>query len=183
MNIINIREPVQTREGTLLSELVAALDTELGTSLVADYPGALNGLQFANDGQVHHVAVAVDASRQSIAEAESRGADLLVVHHGLFWSGVQPVSGIVYDKFRALIRANIAVYSSHLPLDLHATLGNNVRLADALGLRVTGGFARYKTVEIGVQGEADESTSTILRRIENFSAQYGGTVRTSVPAA
>jgi putative NIF3 family GTP cyclohydrolase 1 type 2 len=115
-----------------LRDIVAALDLELRTGEIPDYPGAVNGLQVANPGTVRRVAVAVDASRAAIAEAVISGADLLIVHHGLFWSGVQPLIGMQYDKFRSLLSSGLAVYSSHLPLDLHAEHGNNVRLAQAL---------------------------------------------------
>jgi dinuclear metal center YbgI/SA1388 family protein len=164
-----------------LRDIVAALDLELRTGEIPDYPGAVNGLQVANPGTVRRVAVAVDASRAAIAEAVISGADLLIVHHGLFWSGVQPLIGMQYDKFRSLLSSGLAVYSSHLPLDLHAEHGNNVRLAQALGLTPDGGFARYKTVDIGVTGAANEPTDDLVSRVQAFSARYGGTIRTTIP--
>ncbi len=169
------------QQGVALSDVVAALDAELRTAEIPDYSGAVNGLQVANRGRVTRVAVAVDASRAAIAEAAISGADLLVVHHGLFWSGVQPMVGVTYDKFRSLFANGIAVYASHLPLDLHTTLGNNARLADALSLSVSTGFSRYKNIDIGVAGESDEPTSQLLTRVQAYSARYGGTVRTSIP--
>jgi dinuclear metal center YbgI/SA1388 family protein len=165
-----------------LRDIVAALDAELRTGEIPDYPGAVNGLQVANPGTVRRVAVAVDASRAAIAEAVISGADLLIVHHGLFWSGAQPLVGVQYDKFRSILSSGLAVYSSHLPLDLHAEHGNNVRLAQALGLTPDGGFARFKTVDIGVTGATNESTDDLVSRVQAFSARYGGTVRTSIPA-
>lgn len=163
-----------------LGDIVSALDAELSTPAVPDYPGAVNGLQFANNGTVRRVAVAVDASRQAISDAARLGADLLIVHHGLFWSGVQPITGVLFDKYRALMDNNIAVYSSHLPLDVHATHGNNARLAHALDLVPDAGFARYKTVDVGVQGTSDEPTAELLERVRGYTAQYGGSVRTSI---
>ncbi|WP_309671153.1 Nif3-like dinuclear metal center hexameric protein [Gemmatimonas sp.] len=165
-----------------LRDIVSALDAELRTSELPDYPGAVNGLQVANAGTVHRVAVAVDASRAAITEAVISGADLLIVHHGLFWSGVQPLVGMQYEKFRSMLAGGLAVYSSHLPLDLHAVHGNNVRLAQALGLTPDGGFARFKTVDIGVTGAANEPTDELVHRVQAFSARYGGSVRTSIPA-
>lgn len=165
-----------------LRDIVSALDAELRTSEIPDYPGAVNGLQIANPGAVHRVAVAVDASRAAITEAIISGADLLIVHHGLFWSGVQPLVGMQYEKFRSMLSGGLAVYSSHLPLDLHAEHGNNVRLAHALGLAPDGGFARFKSVDIGVTGTANEPTEELVQRVQAFSARYGGTVRTSIPA-
>lgn len=166
-----------------LRDIVSALDTELRHADLPDYGGAINGLQVANRGTVRRVAVAVDASRAAISEAAISGADLLIVHHGLFWSGAQPLTGVAYEKYRTLFGNDIAVYSSHLPLDAHAELGNNVRLARALDLHADGGFARYKTFDIGVTGAANEPTAALVTRIEAFAARYGGSVRTSVPAA
>jgi dinuclear metal center YbgI/SA1388 family protein len=171
-----------TLPSVALRDIVAALDAELRTAEIPDYPGAVNGLQVANPGAVHRIAVAVDASRAAIAEAVISGADLLIVHHGLFWSGAQPMVGVQYDKFRSLLSSGLAVYSSHLPLDLHAEYGNNVRLAQALGLTPDGGFSRFKTVDIGVTGTANEPTDELVNRVQAFSARYGGTVRTSIPA-
>lgn len=164
-----------------LRDIITALDTELRTSEIPDYPGAVNGLQVANRGTVRRVAVAVDASRAAVTEAAISGANLLVVHHGLFWSGVQPITGIAYEKYRALLGADIAVYATHLPLDVHAELGNNARLARALGLTPDGGFARFKTIDVGVSGVTQEPTSALVARVEAFAARYGGSVRTSVP--
>jgi dinuclear metal center YbgI/SA1388 family protein len=164
-----------------LREVVRALDTELQTFDIPDYGGAVNGLQVANRGTVHKVAVAVDASRAAITEAAICGANLLVVHHGLFWGGAQPLTGVAYEKYRTLFGADIAVYSTHLPLDCHAELGNNVRLARALDLTPSAGFARYKTIDVGVMGESEVPTTELVERVQAFAARYGSTVRTSIP--
>ncbi|HEY0931155.1 MAG TPA: Nif3-like dinuclear metal center hexameric protein [Gemmatimonas sp.] len=174
---------MSTERGASLRDIVAALDRELRISEVPDYGGAVNGLQVANRGTVHRVAAAVDASRATIEQAVAAGADLLLVHHGLFWSGAQPLVGVSYAKYRALFDHDIAVYASHLPLDLHATLGNNAQLAQALGLTPDGGFARYKTIDIGVTGSSNEPTADLVERVRTYAAAYGGTVRTSVPVA
>lgn len=166
-----------------LRDVVRALDSELRTAELPDYPGAVNGLQVANRGTVTKVAVAVDASRAAITEAAIFGANLLIVHHGLFWNGAQPLTGVSYEKYRTLFGADIAVYATHLPLDAHPELGNNVRLARALGLAPAEGFARFKTLDIGVTGDADEPTAELVARVEAFAARYGGQVRTSVPVA
>lgn len=164
-----------------LQDVVAFLDSELAIATVPDYGGAMNGLQVANAGEVRHVATAVDASLATIDAAIAAGADLLVVHHGLFWSGVQPLVGLAYEKYRRLFANGLAVYGAHLPLDLHPEHGNNARLARAVGLEPQGGFARYKTVSVGVQGECDIATSTIVERVREAVAPYGGVVRTSIP--
>ncbi len=164
-----------------LDDIVRALDTELRTADIADYGGAHNGLQVANRGGVTRVATAVDASRDSIRDAAALGANLLLVHHGLFWSGVQPIRGVVYDRLRLLFDHDIALYSTHLPLDGHPVLGNNVQLARALDLVPTGEFALHKGVAIGVRGSTDLDTAALVARAGAYAAQYGGTVRTSLP--
>jgi len=165
-----------------LGEVVAALDAELRTPDIPDFPGAMNGLQVANDGRVTRVAVAVDASLSAVKEAAAQKADLLIVHHGLFWGGAQPIVGIAHQKYRALLDNNIAVYSTHLPLDAHPMLGNNVQLAQALGLTPSSGFGRFKTMDIAVAGTSDIESETLVNRAVAFSERYGGSVRTSVPA-
>jgi dinuclear metal center YbgI/SA1388 family protein len=166
-----------------LEEVVRALDAELRSADVPDYPGAVNGLQVANSGRVTRVAVAVDASRAAITAAAEAGANLLVVHHGIFWSGVQPLVGVAYERLRTLVANDIAVYASHLPLDLHPTLGNNACLARQLSLEPSEPFARFKTIDVGVAGVADEPTAAVLDRVSAFAARHGGTVRTSIPVA
>ncbi len=110
------------------------LDELLRVRDVRDYPNAVNGLQVENKGEVSKVACAVDACEKVIEQAIKANCDLLIVHHGLFWSGLGPVAGSAYRKLRLCIENNLAVYSVHLPLDLHPELGNNALLCDALGL-------------------------------------------------
>jgi dinuclear metal center YbgI/SA1388 family protein len=164
-----------------LRDIVAALDSELRTTDVPDYPGAMNGLQVANGGVVHRVAAGVDGSLATIRAAIAAGADLLLLHHGLFWGGAQPVTGLAYEKYHAMLSSGLAVYASHLPLDLHPAHGNNACLARALGLAPTAGFARFKHVEIGLRGETNEPTADVVERVRAVVSPYGGVVRTSVP--
>lgn len=166
-----------------LDDVVRALDTELRTADIADYSGAHNGLQVANRRGVSRVATAVDASRDTIRDAAAMGADLLIVHHGLFWGGVQPIRGVTYDRLRLLFDHDIALYSTHLPLDAHSALGNNVQLARALGLAPTEGFAMHKGVAIGVRGETDVATDELVARTHTVVSPYGGQVITSLPPA
>lgn len=164
-----------------LPDVVAALDAELRTAEVPDSSVALNGLQVSNSGIVNQVAVAVDASLASIRAAALAGANMLIVHHGLFWGGTQAVVGKQYDRLHTLLANDIALYSTHIPLDLHPTLGNNVLLADTFGLVVSAPFARYKGVDIGVRGECQEDTTALVARVTRYAQEYGGTVRTSIP--
>lgn len=158
-----------------LADVVAHLDGLLRTRDVPDYGGAVNGLQVANPGQVRRVACAVDFSRPAVDQAIDAGASLLIVHHGMFWGGAQPVIGTAYERMRRLLAHDLAVYASHLPLDVHPTLGNNALLARALGLAPDGGFARYKTVDVGLTGAADLDTADLARRATEFAARWGHT--------
>lgn len=166
-----------------LDDIVRALDVELRTADIADYGGAHNGLQVANRRGVSRAATGVDASRDTIRDAAAMGADLLIVHHGLFWGGVQPIRGVTYDRLRLLFDHDIALYSTHLPLDAHPTLGNNALLARALGLTPSDGFAFSKGTAIGVRGECDVPTDELIARTRTVVSPYGGHVITSLPPA
>ena len=106
-----------------LNTLVRFCDHLLRTSEIQDWDGAVNGLQVENRGEVTRIAAAVDASLVTVGRAIQQGADLLLVHHGLFWSPSHPWTGRRLELIRALVAGNLAVYSSHLPLDLHPQLG------------------------------------------------------------
>jgi dinuclear metal center YbgI/SA1388 family protein len=163
------------------AEAIAAhFDALLRTEETPDYPNALNGLQVANrGGPITRIAAAVDASARTIEGAAAEGANLLVVHHGLFWSGLQPIAGPAYSRLRALLDHDIAVYSAHLPLDRHPTLGNNALLARALDLQPSGGFATFQSVEIGVRGETERPTAGLVAAADTFAARWKGGARAS----
>ena len=112
-----------------VEQLVHYLDDLLDIRNVPDYSNALNGLQLANQGAITKIAAAVDFSSHTIGKAIEAGANLLIVHHGMFWGGLQPLRGAAYARMKALIENDVAVYASHLPLDKHAVYGNNALLA------------------------------------------------------
>jgi dinuclear metal center YbgI/SA1388 family protein len=155
-----------------LSTIVRYLDSELRTPEVPDYDAALNGLQLANSGPVSRVAAAVDFSADTVAGAIRERANLLVVHHGMFWRGPHALTGRAYERLRSAIVADLAVYASHIPLDLHPDMGNNALLARELRLESDGTFGRYRGVEIGVTGSSNLPTTELLERIRAFSARY-----------
>jgi dinuclear metal center YbgI/SA1388 family protein len=161
-----------------LERISAHLDALLATATVPDYPGALNGVQVEHAGPVTRCAVAVDASLRTIEGAVAAGANLLIVHHGLFWGGTQAITGRTYRRMRTLIQHDVAVYSSHLPLDLHPTLGNNQLLATALGLTPTGGFARSQGIQVGVLGDANVETASLVDTLGTLAREHGGSLTT-----
>jgi len=120
---------------TLLTTIVKHCDALLRTNKIGDYDGAVNGLQAGNSSAVTRIAAAVDASLATAKLAIAAKADLMIVHHGLFWSPSHPWTDKKYELLRLLIENNLAVYSSHLPLDVHPRLGNNAQLCAALGLK------------------------------------------------
>ena len=133
-----------------LNEVVKFLDSYCKKSDFSDFEGSCNGLQFANSGKFTRVATAVDCGLSEIENAASLGADLLIVHHGMFWNPPIPVVEANYKKIKTLIENDIAVYSMHLPLDAHDKLGNNVLLANALDLKITGRCFAHEGKDIGV---------------------------------
>jgi len=132
--------------------LLQYLDGYLGTTDHPDYPSALNGLQVEGSPEVSTVATAVDASLASIEAAARLGADLLIVHHGLFWRGLRPVVGRLHRRLTSLLDAEVALYSCHLPLDSHAEVGNCALLARSLGLELEGRLGAYEGADIGWWG-------------------------------
>jgi dinuclear metal center YbgI/SA1388 family protein len=157
-----------------LAQLTAHLDRLLSITEVPDYPPALNGLQFANAGAVRRVAAAVDASLRTIDGAIAAGANLLLVHHGLFWGGAQRIDGVQYERLHRLFKHDVAVYSAHLPLDVHVVHGNSRLLALELGLEPADGFARYEGVFCGVRGTSAVRTTALHERLRAFARTHGG---------
>jgi dinuclear metal center YbgI/SA1388 family protein len=148
-----------------LAEVVRYLDSYLRTAEVGDAEGALNGLQVENSGRVSRIAAAVDASARTVSEAVRRGCDLLLVHHGLYWDGNQPVTGRRYRRLKPLLEADVAVYSSHLPLDVHEEVGNNTQLLRALRIEPRGRFALHRGLEIGWWGAVELKREVLAARL------------------
>jgi dinuclear metal center YbgI/SA1388 family protein len=157
-----------------LGELTDYLDTYLRVREVPDWSGALNGLQVDSPRDVGRVACAVDAAQATVDAAVGWGADLLLVHHGLFWDGNRPVTGRRYRRLKAILDADLAVYAAHLPLDVHPEVGNNPLLARELGIEPRGTFGEYKGLPIGVWGEIDISRAELVERAERA---IGGPVK------
>ena len=157
-----------------LADLVAYVNELLQTATLPDYPQALNGLHLENySGDVSKIAAAVDAHLPVIQQAAVRGCDLLIVHHGLFWSGLQRLVGPFYHKLKVCGENDLAIYSAHLPLDGHLEFGNGIQLARALELQDTAWipFSPYKGFNIGVRGSVsaafgDLSREDLVRRLE-----------------
>lgn len=148
-----------------LAAIVNHCDRMLRTAEIGDYDGAANGLQVENSGAVTRIAATVDASLATLKMAVAAKADLLLVHHGLFWAKTHPWTGKRREMLRLLIENNLAVYSSHLPLDAHPRLGNNARLAAALGLKNLKPFFFSHGQNIGLQTRQKISRADLAKRL------------------
>ena len=168
--------------GVPIATIASHLDALLRVPGTPDYPQALNGLQVEHRGPVTRLAAAVDTSARTIRGAAEAGANLLIVHHGLFWGGLQPLTRQHYARVRLLLDHDIALYSAHLPLDAHETFGNSLLLAREVGLRADAGFAHHETIDCGVRGSADVSTAELLSRINTFAMSHGGSAIASAMA-
>src|SRR5580765_8261644 len=149
-----------------LSEIVQYSDRMLRTSETQDFDAAANGLQVENGGTVTRIAAAVDASLATVRVAVAAGADLLIVHHGLFWGPSHPWTGKRYELLRLLLRNGLAVYSSHLPLDAHPRLGNNAHLCATLGLKQLRPFFFDHGQFLGWQTAGKIPRADLARRLE-----------------
>jgi dinuclear metal center YbgI/SA1388 family protein len=136
-----------------LANVVEYLDEYLKVRDVPDEPGALNGLQVENAGEVSRLVAAVDACQATIDAAALESSSLLLVHHGLFWGGVKPVTDRRWKRLRSLISADVAVYSAHIPLDVHPEVGNNAVLARELGIANLEHFGDYRGTSLGFAGD------------------------------
>lgn len=160
-------------------DIARHLDATLRIAEIPDFAGAFNGIQVETETPIIRVAAAVDARERTIRATADAGANLLIVHHGLFWNGVQPLRGAFLQRVRLLLEHDVAVYSAHLPLDMHPELGNNALLARELGLTPSAGFARYETVDIGVAGICELPTAELVGRATRFARAHGHEVRTA----
>jgi dinuclear metal center YbgI/SA1388 family protein len=154
-----------------LESIVSYLDAYLKVDGHPDYTPALNGLQVQGSSDILRVATAVDASVATIAEAVEREAQLLVVHHGLFWGGTAPLTGRLFARVRALLDGGLALYSCHLPLDAHPEVGNCALLARAIGMEPADRFGDYQGAGIGWAGRFDEP-----QRVESLAERVSDAV-------
>ena len=169
--------PLRIRFMASLDKIVRYLDKYLRIREIGDWDSALNGLQIENSSQVTKIGAAVDASTRALMEAAKRKVDLLLVHHGLFWAGLRPVTGALGRQLKLAFENDIALYSAHLPLDLHPEIGNNALLANSLGLRLTTKFFEEKGELIGLKAPASMSRDDLIRKLES---SLGGKVKACV---
>jgi dinuclear metal center YbgI/SA1388 family protein len=159
-----------------LTEFRDRLHERLDHDAYADVDASANGLQVGRaDGRtVEHAAFAVDGVAATATAAADAGADLLVVHHGLVWDGLDRVTGRTYDRIATLVANDLPLYVSHLPLDGHPDLGNAARLADFLGCAVTEPFGDAGGATIGQRARTDDAYTVEGLRDRLTSLDTGG---------
>ena len=125
-----------------------------------------NGLQVEGKKEVRRVAFAVDACMECFEKAKELDADMIVVHHGLVWGGIEYVTGIIAKRLKFLLENGISLYAAHLPLDAHPEIGNNVKLLEIVGAKPEEPFGIYHGKTIGFAGRLNTSLDKIVQSIE-----------------
>ncbi|MBO7521276.1 MAG: Nif3-like dinuclear metal center hexameric protein [Opitutales bacterium] len=159
-----------------LKDIVHFIDSYLRVGAFKDFPGSYNGLQFQNSGRVTKIAAATDCGIEEVMAAKKIGADLLLVHHGMFWTPPIPVVKNSYKKIKTLIDSDIAVYSCHLPLDAHREIGNSALIAKSLGLEISGGCFNLEGEDIAVVAKTPKGgRAELAKRLKKlFPKTYKG---------
>jgi dinuclear metal center YbgI/SA1388 family protein len=157
-----------------LSEIVEYMDKYLRVHEIGDWPNALNGLHIQNSGHATRIGAAVDVSTRVLNQAAKKDVDLLIVHHGLFWLGLRPVTGALRRRLKLALENDIALYSAHLPLDVHPKVGNNAQLAATLGFKSAKPFLEEKGQLIGLKVNASKPRNGLIRQLRKA---VGGPVK------
>ncbi len=151
-----------------LHDLVSAANNWLRLDDIPDYPQALNGLQLENSGEAKKIIAAVDACLPVVEAACEAKADLLVVHHGMFWNGAQKIEGSVYRKLKIAIDHDLAIYSAHIPLDVHPEVGNNALLMESLGFSESAEpFFPWKGIDLGLKANVSLSRDELVEKVNS----------------
>lgn len=113
---------------------------------------SLNGLQIEGNDVIQRVVASVDTSVNTLQAAADAKADLLLVHHGLFWGKPLPITGPHRKRVQIALEADLNLYAAHIPLDAHAEVGNNAMMARALSLQELQAFGDWQGQKIGLAG-------------------------------
>ena len=141
---------------------------------IGGYPDpSLNGLQIEGTPLVRRVAASVDTSLKTLQDAADSGADLLLVHHGLFWGQPLAVTGPHGRRIRTALMADLNLYAAHIPLDAHPEIGNNAMIARALTLHNARPFGDWEGRKIGLAGELPfpQSLQDFVDRVQKLTGE------------
>ncbi|MEW6095838.1 MAG: Nif3-like dinuclear metal center hexameric protein [bacterium] len=134
-----------------LNQICQFLDAELNIAQIKDE--SINGLQVEGKENIKKIICAVDASLETFCEAKKQNADMVIVHHGLLWDKLQPLTGVLYKRLEVLFKNDISLYTAHLPLDLHPEFGNNTQLMNLFAIKIKEPFGEYHGLSIGYVGK------------------------------
>lgn len=135
--------------------LIHYLDQYLQADQGTDY--CPNGLQVEGRSRIAKIVTGVSACLELFEIARKKGADAVLVHHGLFWSGDDPrLTGVQYHRVAELIRGELSLIAYHLPLDRHLEVGNNAVAARKLQLEDIRPFCAHEGLPLGVAGRLAE---------------------------
>lgn len=146
-------------EMVTLKQICEFLDTELNIAQIEDT--AINGLQVEGKEDIKKVICAVDASLETFCEAKKQNADMVIVHHGLFWDKPQALRGVISKRLEILFKNDISLYAVHLPLDLHPDFGNNAQLMNLFAAKSREPFGEYHGVSIGYLGKLHKEVDLV----------------------
>jgi len=136
------------------SEIVQYCNNYLSVEKFPDY--CPNGLQVEGASTISKIVTGVSACGELFEKAIEKKADMIIVHHGLLWNELKPITGVFKNRIKLLIENNISLLGYHLPLDAHNKIGNNAILSDEIGLTDKTPFLKYKGNEIGFKGNIDK---------------------------
>jgi len=148
------------------SELVEYLDAYLDIANIKDY--GPQGLQIEGRADVQKIVGLVDAHQPCVEAALAQQADLMLVHHGIFWGGPKPLRGAYGRLVHTFLKADLNLYAAHLALDAHAEVGNNAELARRLGLEVIDWWANVNGKKIAALAVAEDGIrlADLVQRFE-----------------
>lgn len=151
-----------------LKHLIQHLDDLLSSQKIADY--CPNGLQVEGRPVISRAATAVSASVATIEEAVKLQADVLIVHHGLFWNkDSYVIEKAKREKLALLLEHGISLIAYHLPLDMHMEIGNNWRAAHEMGWKNLQPFCLVNGLPLGVKGELNGvPREEMKKRLEDY---------------
>jgi len=151
-------------------QLTLFYNTLLNSEKYDDY--CPNGLQIEGNKEIRKVAFAVSATKDSIEQAVMHQADVLVVHHGLFWKfhGPKTLTGAFAKRVFPLVKNNINLLAYHLPLDGHTEVGNAAMLSTLLDCTQQQAFGEYKGSPTGIKGILKQplTVTALTKKLEDI---------------
>ena len=157
-------------------KIISFLDEYLQESTTRD--SAMNGLQVEGKEEVNNIVLGVSVSMQLFNKAIEQNADMIIVHHGLYWGESFPIKGFSRERIWSLLKNKISLVAYHIPLDKHPVVGNNAQLLKLFDTKHTEPFAKYKGATIGFKAELkcpvriDHITEILKRRLGSESLCY-----------